>query len=50
MTILKEMNATDELDWIEICHLDDITPNTGVGAIVEDQQIALFRVGHEKRV
>ena len=50
MTILKEMNAIDELDWIEICHLDDITPNTGVGAIVEDQQIALFRVGHEKRV
>ncbi|ENU20258.1 nitrite reductase [NAD(P)H], large subunit [Acinetobacter bohemicus ANC 3994] len=50
MTILKEMNATDELDWIEICHLDDITPNTGVGAIVEDQQIALFRIGHEKRV
>lgn len=50
MTILKEMNATDELDWIEICHLDDITPNTGVGAIVEDQQIALFRVGNEKRV
>ena len=50
MTILKEMNATDELDWIEICHLDDITPNIGVGAIVEDQQIALFRVGHEKRV
>jgi NAD(P)H-dependent nitrite reductase large subunit/NAD(P)H-dependent nitrite reductase small subunit len=50
MTILKEMNATGELDWIEICHLDDITPNTGVGAIVEDQQIALFRVGHEKRV
>lgn len=50
MTILKEMNATDELDWIEICHLDDITPNTGVGAIVKDQQIALFRVGHEKRV
>ena len=50
MTILKEMNATDELDWIEICHLDDITPNTGVGAMIDEQQIALFRVGHEKRV
>ncbi|OTG97967.1 nitrite reductase (NAD(P)H) small subunit [Acinetobacter sp. ANC 4654] len=50
MTILKEMNATDELDWIEICHLDDITPNTGVGAMLDEQQIALFRVGHEKRV
>ena len=47
MTILKEMN---ELEWVEICSLDDITPNTGVGALINDQQIALFRVGNEKRV
>ncbi|MCO8068111.1 nitrite reductase small subunit NirD [Acinetobacter schindleri] len=47
MTILKDMN---ELNWVEVCALDDITPNTGVAALVEDQQIALFRVGHEKRV
>lgn len=47
MTILKEMN---ELDWVEICALDDITPNTGVGALIENQQIAIFRVGSEKRV
>ncbi|MEQ1368405.1 nitrite reductase small subunit NirD [Acinetobacter schindleri] len=47
MTILKDMN---ELNWVEVCALDDITPNTGVAALVEGQQIALFRVGHEKRV
>src|SRR5690606_23324464 len=47
MTILKEMN---ELQWVEVCSLDDITPNTGVGALINDQQIALFRVGNEKRV
>lgn len=47
MTILKDMN---ELDWVEICALDDITPNTGVGALIEQQQIAIFRVGAEKRV
>ena len=47
MTILKDMN---ELNWVEVCALDDITPNTGVGALIENQQIALFRVGHEKRV
>ena len=47
MTILKDMN---ELDWVEICALDDITPNTGVGALIENQQIAIFRVGEEKRV
>ena len=47
MIILKDMN---ELNWVEVCALDDITPNTGVGALIENQQIALFRVGHEKRV
>ncbi len=47
MTILKEMN---ELEWIEVCPLDAITPNTGVGALMNDQQIAIFRVGNEKRV
>lgn len=47
MTILKEMN---DLDWIDICALEDITANTGVGALLENQQIAIFRVGSEKRV
>jgi len=47
MTILKEMN---ELDWVDVCALDDLTPNTGVGALIEHQQIAIFRVGAEKRV
>ena len=47
MTILKNMN---ELNWVEVCALEDITPNTGVAALVEDQQIALFRIGNEKRV
>ncbi|QEK37344.1 nitrite reductase small subunit NirD [Acinetobacter johnsonii] len=47
MTILKEMN---ELNWVDVCALDDVTPNTGVGALIEHQQIAIFRVGAEKRV
>lgn len=47
MTIFKDMN---ELNWVEVCALDDITPNTGVAALVEDQSIAIFRVGSEKRV
>ena len=47
MTMFKDMN---ELNWVEVCALDDITPNTGVAALVEDQQIAIFRVGSEKRV
>ncbi|NEQ78653.1 MAG: nitrite reductase small subunit NirD [Okeania sp. SIO2C9] len=27
-----------------ICKLSDITPNTGVCALVEDEQVAIFRV------
>lgn len=50
MTNLKDMNMLPENQWIDVCHLDDITPNTGVGALIEGQSIALFRVGNEKRI
>lgn len=50
MTILKNINMLPENQWIEVCALDDITPNTGVGALIEGQSVALFRVGHEKRI
>ncbi len=50
MTNLKDMNMLPENQWIDVCNLDDITPNTGVGALVEGQSVALFRVGHEKRI
>jgi len=31
--------------WVDICELDDITPNTGVCALVQNQQVAIFRWG-----
>jgi nitrite reductase (NADH) small subunit len=31
--------------WTTICPLDRILPNTGVCALVNDRQIAVFRVG-----
>lgn len=46
MTVFKDMN---DLNWLDVCALDDITPNTGVGALIDEQQIAIFRVGSEKR-
>ena len=30
-----------------MCALDDLTPNTGAGALVGGQAVAIFRVGHE---
>jgi nitrite reductase (NADH) small subunit len=31
--------------WVEVCSLDDITPDTGVAALVAGQQVAIVRVG-----
>lgn len=31
--------------WTTVCTLDQILPNTGVCALVEGQQIAIFRIG-----
>jgi nitrite reductase/ring-hydroxylating ferredoxin subunit len=50
MTNLKDMNMLPENQWVDVCNLDDITPNTGVGALIAGQSVALFRVGHEKRI
>jgi len=35
--------------WIDVCALDDICPDTGVCALVEERQIAIFRVGSRER-
>ncbi|MCU0552528.1 MAG: nitrite reductase small subunit NirD [Leptolyngbya sp. Prado105] len=34
--------------WLTVCTLDDIAPNTGVCALVEGQQVAIFRVGEDE--
>lgn len=31
--------------WTAVCALDDIVPDTGVCALVEGEQVAVFRVG-----
>lgn len=31
--------------WVDVCPLSAILPNTGVCALVEGQQVAIFRVG-----
>jgi nitrite reductase (NADH) small subunit len=31
-------------NWIAVCNLDDIVPNTGVCALLNDVQIAVFHV------
>lgn len=31
--------------WIDVCPLSVIKPNTGVCALVDDKQVAIFRIG-----
>jgi nitrite reductase (NADH) small subunit len=35
-------------DWIPVCRLKEIVPNTGVCALVHGRQVAVFRVGDEE--
>ena len=36
-------------NWTAVCPLDDIVPDTGVCALVNGEQVAVFRVaGHER--
>jgi len=36
--------------WTAICTLRDIVPNTGVCALVDAQQVAVFRIGRGEEV
>jgi NAD(P)H-dependent nitrite reductase small subunit len=32
-------------DWVPVCRVDDIVPNTGVCALAHGRQVAVFRLG-----
>jgi nitrite reductase (NADH) large subunit len=34
-------------DWVTVCKLSDIVPDTGVCALVNGQQVAVFRLGDD---
>lgn len=40
---MKDLGQT--AGWIAVCSLEDILPNTGVCALVDGEQVAVFRVG-----
>ncbi len=40
-------NAINAITWIPVCRLDDILLNTGTCALVNGEQVAIFRVRHE---
>jgi len=40
--------TTDTVTWTAVCAVDDILPNTGVCARVDDRHVAVFRVGQSQ--
>jgi nitrite reductase (NADH) small subunit len=36
--------------WIDVCSKDDLQPNSGVCALVEDQQVAIFYMPEDEAV
>lgn len=42
--------TTSTQNWIPVCDLSDISPNTGVCALVNHQQVAIFRPAAEDRL
>ena len=37
--------AVDAVNWVTVCDLNAIAPNTGVNALVGTEQVAIFRIG-----
>ena len=37
-------------EWVSVCNLNDIVPNTGVCALVGEAQVAIFRIGDTDEV
>jgi nitrite reductase (NADH) small subunit len=36
--------------WIDVCSIDDLQPNSGICALVGDQQVAIFYLPKEQAV
>jgi nitrite reductase (NADH) small subunit len=41
--------AAPQVQWIDVCSVDDIVPDSGVCALLGLRQVALVRVGEEER-
>ena len=41
---------TNNKGWTDICSVDDLQPNSGVCALVDDQQVAIFYMPEDNRV
>ena len=47
---VKSHRSSASLQWIPICPVTKIAPNTGVNALVGKKQVAIFRIGTTEEV
>ncbi|MEL7141184.1 MAG: nitrite reductase small subunit NirD [Cyanobacteria bacterium J06643_4] len=47
---LQTSIETDAVNWVNVCALDAIAPNTGVNALIGTEQVAIFRIGQTDEV
>ena len=45
--MVQSLPVQQAVKWITVCPLDRILPNTGVCALVEGEQVAVFRIGQD---
>jgi nitrite reductase (NADH) small subunit len=48
--MIQTLPTSDVAQWITVCSIDQILPNTGVCALIKGEQIAIFRVGDGEEV
>ncbi|EAS65706.1 nitrite reductase small subunit NirD [Photobacterium angustum] len=46
----KPQSIKSDLRWVKICHKDDLVPNSGIAALVNQQQIALYYLPKQNNV
>ena len=44
------LNDDSVTQWVTVCNLADIQPNTGVCALLDEEQVAIFRLGEGDRL
>lgn len=45
---MQSSSQSTVTQWVTVCNLADILPDTGVCALLDGQQIAIFRVGQDE--
>ncbi len=50
MSAVMSQPVMASLNWVEVCLLEDIVPDTGVCALVSGRQVAIFRLASGDRI